>query len=254
MFRRAAFCTFITLLSIANSAQTRSNQPDATSPQGPLEQPQARTWVSVPNTTGSRISIVRLREPRRVRQLYNKALQYYVKEKFAQATPILDEALKIYPNFPEALTLYGSIQTVLGQWESAEQKLLASIHTDPTYAPGYAVLAGLYNAQGRFDDALKTARKAVSVGADSWDVEYEIARSLIGNGQYQPALQVTEKALRLKQHGSLLHLAKAHALLGLREYRPALEELRAYLQYQPSGLGSQQARDLLGKVESAAGE
>jgi predicted Zn-dependent protease len=254
MFRCAVLCVFITLLSIASSAQIHFDESSAPGPQGGIQQGKARTWFYASNTPEARVSIVRLREPRRARQLYNKALQAYVKEKTADAIRTLDEALKLYPAFPEALTLYGSIQIILRQWQSAEQNLRASIHTDPTYVPGYLVLAGLYNAQGRFDDGLQVTRKAVSAGAAGWDVEYEIARGLIGKGQYQPALLATENGLRLKQHGSLLHLAKAHALVGLRKYRSALQELRAYLRYQPSGAGSEQARDLLAKVESVAGE
>lgn len=68
----------------------------------------------------------------------------------------------------------------------------------PSMRQGILVLAGLYNAQGCFDDGLQATRKAVSAGAARWDVEYEIARGLISKGQYQPALVATEDGLRLK--------------------------------------------------------
>lgn len=110
------------------------------------------------------------------------------------------------------------------------------------------VPAGVYNAQLRFDDAQEFTQHAVATGANTWDLQYEIARVLIGKRQYESALETAETALQLKQRGSLLHLAKAHALLGLRRYSQAATELSTYLRYQPSEDGSQHARDLRQKI------
>jgi tetratricopeptide (TPR) repeat protein len=112
-------------------------------------------------------------------------------------------------------------------------------------------LAGVYNAQARFDDAQEAAQQALSKGTDSWDVQYEIARALIGKRQYETALTITEATLLSTPHGSLMHLAKAHALLGLGRYPQAVTELRAYLRYQPDGEGSERARDLLNQIQGA---
>ena len=112
-------------------------------------------------------------------------------------------------------------------------------------------MAGVYNARARFDDAQEAAQQALSKGADSWDIQYEIARALIGKKQYEAALAVTEAALRSTPHGSLMHLAKAHALLGLGKYPQAVTELKAYVRYQPDGEGSERARDLLNQIQGA---
>jgi tetratricopeptide (TPR) repeat protein len=157
--------------------------------------------------------------------------------------------LKLYPSFPEALTFYGGIQSTLQQWRSAEEKLQSAIRVDPTYSPAYVVLAGIYNAQSRFDDARNATERALSAGANTWDLEYEIARALIGKQQYESALAITEAALRSKHHGTLLHIAKAHALLGLRRNTQAVTELRAYIQYRPDGEGSEHARALLTRIQ-----
>src|SRR5439155_858766 len=51
--------------------------------------------------------------------------------------------------------------------------------------------------------------------------------------------------------GTLLLVAKAHALVGLDRYPEAIVELRDYLQRQPAGGGSQDAHDLLSRIQNA---
>jgi len=123
------------------------------------------------------------------------------------------------------------------QWEPAEKSLQAAIRSDPNYcAAAYIILARVYNTEGRYDEAQAAAERATSAGVDSWSVQYEIARVLIGKGEYENALAIADTVLRSK-HGSLLHVAKAHALLGLRRYPESATELRNYLRYEPGGEG-----------------
>ena len=74
-----------------------------------------------------RISTVRLKEPRTAQELYEKAMTAWLKQKPAEAQRWLEQALEVYPKFPEALTLYGGIQAALHKWTSAEQNLQAAI-------------------------------------------------------------------------------------------------------------------------------
>ena len=88
------------------------------------------------------------------------------------------------------------------------------------------------------------AEHAASLDLRHWDVQYELARALIGKKQYRRALSVRETSLR-KEHGSLLHLARAHALAGLGKYPQARSELEEYLRFNPGSEGAQDARNLL---------
>lgn len=82
-------------------------------------------------------------EPRKVRQLYEKAMKASVKREPAEPQRTLEQALKSYPRSPEALPLYGWVPASLGQSRSAEQILQAAIQSDPRYSPVYAVLADI---------------------------------------------------------------------------------------------------------------
>jgi len=196
------------------------------------------------------VSIVRLHVPRKNRELYEKARKAFGKHRYAEAQQMLNQALQGYSAFPEALTMSGYIQICLSKWELAEQNLLAAVRTDPTYGLAHIVLADLYNTERRFDDALATARRAGALLPDSWVVQFELARALLGNGQYDSALSISDAALRANG-ATLLHVLKAHALIGLERYPEAVTELRTYLQYQPLGELSQDAHDLLDQIQGA---
>jgi len=151
------------------------------------------------------------------------------------------------------LTLYGLLRASSQQWSTAEVSLLSAIRTDPGYSLAYVVLAGVYNGQLRFDDPQEAINQALSAGVDTWDVQYEIARSLIGKQEYDRVLSITETAQHRK-HNPLLHLAKAHALLGLKRYRQSITELQTYLHHEPNDEGSRNARNLLALLQTIARE
>src|SRR5215469_12112779 len=196
------------------------------------------------------VSTVRLRVPRKTRELYEKARKAFGKRRYAEAQQMLDRALQGYSDFPEALTMSGYIQICLSESELAEQNLLAAVRVDPTYGLAHIVLADLYNTERRFDDALAAARQAAELIPNSWVVQFEMARAFLGNGQYDSAVSTSEAALRANG-GTLLHVLKAHALIGLDRYPEAVTELRTYLQYQPLGELSQDAHDLLDQIQGA---
>ncbi len=250
MFRCAvvlAFCTFFSLGSVGQLSNDGSSEP-------PLAGRDIHSIKKehVPKSE-AQISIARMREPREARKLYKKALAAWVKKQPAEAQRQVEQALKIYPAFPEALSLYGVIRASLQQWDLAAEELEAAIHADPNYSPAYVILAGVYNTERRFDDAQRATQQAASTGADGWNLQYEIVRALIGQHKYESALRAANLALNARPHEGLLHLAKAHCLLGLQRYAQAVLELRTCLRYDPQGNGSQDARNLLQRIRGDAG-
>ncbi|HXJ86333.1 MAG TPA: tetratricopeptide repeat protein [Candidatus Binatia bacterium] len=226
-----------------------SGQVTQPAPSGADQSVQANTRVRSFGPPDARISVVRLKVPLNARRLYEAALHAWGKHASAEAQKRLDQALEIDSTFPEALTLRGAIEAAYQRWDSAEQNLSAAIQIDPGYSPAYVILAAVYNAQSRYDEAQAAIEQALSAGACTWSVQYEIARAMIGKGDYADALAVTETALR-SNHGALIHLAKAHAMLGLGRYPEATVELRTYLRDDPNGDGSEDARDLLQRLET----
>lgn len=254
MFRTILFVLFYLCYSLSSSLSVAQAVGDtsttAAAQNNPEQQPQYRTEGRSRGAVDALVSITRLRVPRKARQLYEKALDAWQKEQPADAQRRVDQALRIDPAFPEALTLNGFMQASHKRWESAEASLHAAIRSDPDYCAAYIILAGVYNTQGRYNEAQDATQQGTCAG-DSWTVQYEITRVLIGKGEYENALAIADAALRSK-HGSLLHVAKAHALLGLRRYPEAATELRNYLRYEPAGEGAQDAHNILDRIQSLA--
>lgn len=253
MLRKVITFAGIILLSVGCLAQgSETNRSQDPGRNGQNQGPAIGVRSSTQPVADDSISVARLRVPLKVGRLYEKARAAFLKHQYAEAQGQLTQALQQYPAFPEALTLSGAIQLDLNQWEPAEQSLLAAVQSDPTYGTAYLVLGDLYNRELRFDDALSVSQRAVAL-TDSWVVQYEMARALIGKGQYGLALSTSEAALRTNP-GTLLHVAKAHALVGLGRYAEAAAELRTFLEYQPAGEGGQDARDLLQQIQSVMGQ
>jgi tetratricopeptide (TPR) repeat protein len=197
------------------------------------------------------ISIARLHVPRKARELCEKARKHFLKHEYPQAQEKLNQALQLYPAYPEALTMSGFIQLNTNQLSSAELTLQAAVKSDPTFALAFLLLGELYSRELRFDDALSVSQHAFQLVPNDWTTQYQFCRALIGTHQYAAALRVSEAGLRANR-GTLLHIARAHALFGLGRNTEAATELRTYLQYQPTGEGAEDAHDLLAKIQSPA--
>lgn len=247
-FRIVACIIFSSLACVARPLP--NPQSPSTDPFGdPEPSPIARAGAP-----GSSISIARLRVPEKARDLYNQAITLFIKDKFSEAERKLDRALKIYASFPDALTLRGGVYLRFRNWQPAEQDFEAAIATDPGFSPAYIGLSDLYNEQSRFDDALRSIRQADALTPGAWNIQYEIARALIGKHQYDRALSVADAALHARRpHHCLLHFAKARALIGLKRYSQAKVELQTFLADNRSG-DNQPARDLLNEIEVAGGQ
>lgn len=237
----SSFFVSITFLSVGCLSQ-----------ESPTIAPPAKATTPSQRAGQRSVSVVRLREPPKARELYENARKAFRNHRFAEAQEKLNHALRLYPGFPEALTMCGYIQIDLNQWQLAEQSLQGAVRSDPTSEMAYRLLGGLYNREQRFDDALVASERAVALAPDSWADQYELARALVGKHQYAQALKISDASLRTEQ-GTLLHVAKAHALIGLNRYPEAVTELRTYLRYQPAGEGSQDAHELLNQVQKLAG-
>jgi len=204
--------------------------------------------IYLPRSAQSTISMARVRVPRKARKLYEKAARPFRKGDYVEAQGKLDQALHLYPAFPEALVMQGYMQIDLNQWEAAEQSLRAAVRRDPTYGWAYLLLSDLYNQEQRFDDAVAMSQRAVQLIPNVWPAYYEMCKAFMGKDQFALALVASEAVLS-NNRGTLLHLAKAHALIGLGRYQEAAVELKAYLYHQPAGEGAQDAHDLLNKIQ-----
>lgn len=196
------------------------------------------------------VSVAQMRVPEEARKFLHKAEEAASKEKLDEAQKRVEQALQIYPHYAGALTLQGILKLDSHNYDAARRDMEQAIQYDSSYPLAYIALGATYNMLSRWDDAVQTLQHGLGLNPSSWQGYFELGKSYIGKSDYNSALKNLSMAQNLAPKYSLVHLLKAHALLGLKDYADAMSELEAYLQREPNGAQSAQARETLGKVKA----
>lgn len=105
---------------------------------------------------------------------FEEAERLFSERDFDKAEPLFRQIPETSPNYPEAQLRLGTIYYAAGQPDLAEKFLRA--HLQFRESPeAYTLLAGVQLNQGKFDRAIESARKAISV-----DGSYSRAHSALG--------------------------------------------------------------------------
>lgn len=204
------------------------------------------------NTGGDTISVAALRVPDKARDLFQKADEAFHKQKMADALKLAEKALAIAPAYSEALTMRGILRISKGDVTGGAQDFQASIKSDSNYPLAYFAMGALQNIQGHFTEAQKTLEQGLRVQPTSWQGYFELGKSMLGQSDYRSALKDIVKAQSMGVNYAPIYLVKAHALMGLKFYGEAATEFERYLQLDPGGPHSADARKSLEAAKSFA--
>ena len=200
---------------------------------------------------GSTVSVAQFRVPSKARDVFHKAQKALDKGKFDETEKLVNKSLEIFPNYADALTLRALLRMDAGRTPEALDDLQKAIHDDPSYALAYLVMGAALNQSARFDDAIRSLQRGVSLNPASWQAYFEMGKAFVGKGDFPTAIRNLDRAQQMAPDTyAPLHLVKAHALLGLKSYADAMSELEKYLERDPYGQGSEQARQTLAKVKA----
>jgi Tfp pilus assembly protein PilF len=200
---------------------------------------------------GSTVSVAQFRVPSKARDVFHKAQKALDKQKFDEAEKLVDKALEIFPQYADALTLRALLRMDTGRIPEALDDLQKAIHDDPSYALAYVVMGAAQNQSAKFDDAIRSLQRGVSLNPASWQAYFEMGKAFVGKGDFPTAIRNLDRAQQMAPDTyAPLHLVKAHALLGMKSYPDAMSELEKYLERDPHGQGSEQARQTLAKVKA----
>ena len=200
------------------------------------------------NTT---VSVAQMKVPQKARDAFRKAQKELAKNNLADAAAQLQNALAIYPDFAEALTMRGLIALEQGKAVIALPDLEKAVQIDQGNGLGYLVLGSAYNVLSRFDDAIRMIDRGVALSPNSWQAYFEMGKSYLGKLDYEGALKHLNKAADLapKEYAPL-HLVRANAYLALKNYPEAMTELESYLERDPQGPESPRIRKTLDQMRA----
>lgn len=200
---------------------------------------------------GSSISIAQYRVPAKAREAYRKAHEAVEKGKMDDAHKHLAKALELCPNYAEALTLRGVLALNQQDSQAAVADLDKAIQADGNYAMAYLVMGSALNMQSKFDEAIRSLQRGQSLAPNYWQGYFEMGKSYIGKADYPSALRQLERAQSLAPADyPLISLLRAHALLAMKQFPEAMTALQAYLQKDPQGPNSDQARKMLENTQA----
>jgi len=200
---------------------------------------------------GNSISIAQYRVPAKAREAYRKAHEAVEKDKMDDARKHLTKALELCPNYAEALTLRGVLALNQQDSQSAIADVDKAIQADGNYAMAYMVMGSALNMQSKFDEAIRSLQRGQTLAPNYWQGYFELGKSYIGKADYPSALRQLERAQSLAPADyPLISLLRAHALLAMKQFPEAMTALQAYLQKEPQGPNSDQARKMLEQARS----
>ena len=200
---------------------------------------------------GQAISVAQYRVPAKAREEYRKAHDNLEKGKTDDAAKHLAKALEFCPNYADALTLRGVLELNRQDSQAAVADLDKAIKADANYAMAYMVLGSALNMQSKFDEAIRALQRGESLAPNYWQAHFEMGKAYIGKADYPAALRQLERAQSLApSEYPLIYLLRAHALLSMKEYPEATAALQTYLQKEPNGTNTAQARKMLEQAQA----
>jgi len=184
------------------------------------------------------------------------------KDKTTFAVKCFEKAVSIYPKFVEARLKLGTGYMDLGQWDKAEQALLATVDVDPKAFNAFFALSEVYLRESKIGDAEKVLTKGLAIQDASYlghlnlaRVYWEKAREIKDLTQAKPALEKSynevKRALTLDPNLAGAHLLKGNLLLRVGRANDAVNEFNEYLRLEPNGPFAGETRTLVAKIKKA---
>jgi len=138
-------------------------------------------------------------------------------EWYAEARITAEKALQIDSTLAEAYTVLGEIaQDRYYDWEGAERHFRRAIDLDPGYSTAHQWYSCTLNFQGRFDEALSEAERALEIDPLSLVMNMNLGDILFAMRQYDKALEQHKNTLALDQSFPWAHsgLASVYEIQG----------------------------------------
>jgi tetratricopeptide (TPR) repeat protein len=174
--------------------------------------------------------------------LYAAAIALWRESRRDEAVKLMDEALRLRPDFADALCMGGYMLSESGKPEPAMRFYRRALELDASLVVAHLNFGKLLFAAGRFQEALARFSDATILAPYDPDAWCSRAGALRELGRLEESVEAAERALELRHDFPEAAINLGNALLKLDRSAEALE---AY--FKASALGPCQAKALLGQ-------
>ncbi len=162
-----------------------------------------------------------------------RAGELILEEKYDEAVPALEEALRQEPAIPQALLLLSTCYVELGRAAEAKIRLDILLKEDPESVPALISLANILLDEGKNEDVIALCKRTLSVDDKNTQAYTLIGEVYLEEENYVEALPYLEKAVETQPKITRSRLNLAACLVGARQYDRAKEELDAVIRDSP---------------------
>jgi Tfp pilus assembly protein PilF len=193
--------------------------------------------------------------PDQARKLYQKASELLGKDKRLEAFAALKSALEIFPQYFDALEMWGSEQVKDREYEPAIPLLIKAVEINTrAYNSFFALGVAQFNTKQTLP-AIDSFRRAVSLNEKSINANLWLGIALRQTNRLDEA-EATLKRANVLAESKLpeVHWQLALLLNQLKRYKEAADELEVFLKVQPDAKDAELIKKLIQRLrqQSAA--
>lgn len=204
--------------------------------------------VGVSGTTGA---VFVQQVPDEARRLYQQGVKE-LDEKNDKGLERIEQALKVFPDYFDALNLLGREYTERKEYKKALPLLVKSIEINQrSFTSFYALAYALYKLNHR-PEALEAARGARILRSDSVNAQLLYGTLLRLDEKYEDAEESLVKAKKLAEKSPTPEIHWQLALLYNRTNRnkQAAEELKTFLKLKPDAADKEEIKKLIASLQA----
>ncbi len=167
------------------------------------------------------------------------------------ATPLLDRAIEIDPNFADAYAVRGLMLNSDLKWDEAKQALLRAVELNPSLSNAWTWLGNSAGAEGRVEESLGFYREATAIDPLWLVPNSNLARTYASLGRQDEARAILDRLRPFHQDSANFHSADGELKRGAGQLADALRAFRSAYAIAPDtpSISSQTAFTLVGLQE-----